>query len=962
MMADGLPDGFVVDQPGDNAAPAANAPPSGFVVDQPTSTLGALWQGVKSGLTAGWNPEIKGAMAQSGLEAELPYLPDDELKNIEDAGGPQGAYTAVATQERKSRAAAQTQHPAAYGAGNIMGAAAPMIALGPEAAPTLLGRAGQSATMGGIYGAASGAEPGTTLGEKARGALTGAGFGAATGAIAAPIAEGVGHAAGFLTAPIAGAVRGALNPEAEGARRIIMATQRDLAARGPTLSPDELAAAQRAGIPRAIIDAGNETTRALARSAANTSPEARAALSGFINDRFETQAPRAAAFIDQLVGGAGDVGTTREALQTAARQMNGPAYRAAYAAGDRGLWSPELERLSGSPAVIQAMREAVQNGQTRSIADGFGAFNPGVHITDDGRLLFTRPPAPAARNETAAQRLQREMNWEPAPAPASTARGGTGVPTYPNLQFWDYTYRNLRDAGQAAVRSGRNSEGSAINAVAGSLRNELDSLVPEYQTARSGAARWFGAADALEAGQNFATSRMNNADAIRGVQTMNPAERALFMRGYASQLINKIQESGDRRSIANVFGNSPADRQRAVIALGPQRANQLEAYVRAERILDTARGAVTGNSTTARQLAELGLAGGAYGLGTQGDITHPTPSGILAAALAYGAMRGNAAINQRLAQRVGEMLTADDPAVLRQGFQILGRNGGFLNALRAFDTASLTAGGASTAPRLIGPPSVPSPAYGQEQQQQVPGPGNQQHHGGAIRQKPRAAGGKVEAKHRENLEQKATKTQAHYRHGDKAEHCGICSMFRPPAACTAVRGFIAKQAVCKFFEKKKNLDHDGGAKSERTNGHHTAAKINNSYHIRSGADSGDDGTVFVDRRIPKYSPKLKDKNGNPANLWKYLAIHETDEAGAQARGMSYDDAHTDVATPAERAAVEADGVNWKEYTAEIDGYLAKIERQKATRLPPEHLHVDPDAAIGHHKSSNKQRTGDRAAA
>jgi hypothetical protein len=484
-------------------------------------------------------------------------------------------------------------------------------------------------------------------------------------------------------------VRSAFDPDGEAARRIIVAAQRDLGAQGRQLSPDELQAAHDANIPLVLLDAGGETTKALARSAANTSPEARSALSTFVNDRFETQAPRAAGFVNQLVGGAGDVGATTEALQTAARLANKPAYLAAYQQGSRGLWSPELERLTSSPAVVQAMKEAAQNGQNRAVADGFGGFNPGVNVTPDGRVLFNQGPK--------------------------------GVPTYPDLQFWDYTYRNLRDAGQAAIQAGRNNEGGAITAVAGQLRDELDNMVPKFAAARQGAAGFFGAQDALEAGQTFATSRMANSDAQRAVNAMSPPERQLFMKGYASQLINKINESGDNRNVANVFGNSPADRQRAVIALGPDRANQLEAYVRAERILNATKNSVTGNSTTARQLAELGLAGGAYGVATQGDVMHPTSAGVLAAAMTYGAMRGNAAINQRLAQRVGEMLTSNDPTVLAKGFQLLGRNTGFLNALRKFDTTSATAAGTRMVPTI----QAPSAAYGQQNQQDVPRPPGQ---------------------------------------------------------------------------------------------------------------------------------------------------------------------------------------------------------------------------------------------
>ena len=131
------------------------------------------------------------------------------------------------------------------------------------------------------------------------------------------------------------------------------------------------------------------------------------------------------------------------------------------------------------------------------------------------------------------------------------------------------------------------------------------------------------------------------------------------------------------------------------------------------------------------------------------------------------------------------------------------------------------------------------------------------------------------------------------------------------------------------------------------------AKIDATHTVLSGANSTADGTVVVDRNIPEFSPTLKDKDGNPANLHKYLAVHETVEADAMKRGMSYDDAHTKVATPAERAAVEADGVDWNAYTKEMDGYLDHIEHEPNTNPPPGQMHIDPEDAIGHHKSENK---------
>src|SRR5262249_22126393 len=90
---------------------------------------------------------------------------------------------------------------------------------------------------------------------------------------------------------------------------------------------------------------------------------------------------------------------------------------------DRPIWSDELERLTGSPAIQTAMKNAVTTGQDRAIRDGFGAFNPGVTVTPDGRLLM-----------------------------GQTYRGGAvrGVPTYPNIQYFDCVQRELADMASKA--------------------------------------------------------------------------------------------------------------------------------------------------------------------------------------------------------------------------------------------------------------------------------------------------------------------------------------------------------------------------------------------------------------------------------------------------------------------------------------------------------------------------------
>src|SRR6185437_7955995 len=145
-----------------------------------------------------------------------------------------------------------------------------------------------------------------------------------------PLVEGAIQGASALARPVTNTIRGITNPEGEAGRRVLTALDRDFQTQGPQFTPQDTAVAQQAGSPTAIIDAGGETTRALARSAANTSPEARDALSGLTQNRFGTQNTRAADFVNQLTGATGDTPGAIDALKDAAQKANRPAYQQAY--------------------------------------------------------------------------------------------------------------------------------------------------------------------------------------------------------------------------------------------------------------------------------------------------------------------------------------------------------------------------------------------------------------------------------------------------------------------------------------------------------------------------------------------------------------------------------------------------------------------------------------------------------
>lgn len=109
----------------------------------------------------------------------------------------------------------------------------------------------------------------------------------------------------------------------------------------------------------------------------------------------------------------------------------------------------------------------------------------------------------------------------------------------------------------------------------------------------------------------------------------------------------------------------------------------------------------------------------------------------------------------------------------------------------------------------------------------------------------------------------------------------------------------------------------------------------------SGANSTKDlsGPVYVDPSVPE-------------ELRRPVAVHETVEQTLMARGYPYPQAH-EIATQAEKSVVERLGMKWEEYTHRWDGILGHVEHEKVSEFPPD-LHINPEAAIGHHRAANKQ--------
>lgn len=202
---------------------------------------------------------------------------------------------------------------------------------------------------------------------------------------------------------------------------------------------------------------------------------------------------------------------------------------------------------------------------------------------------------------------------------------------------------------------------------------------------------------------------------------MSPQERQLFQDGYVSRLVETIEKTPDRRTTLNQIYASPAARQEIRLAIGPQRADELEARLRVEGIMDLARPAVQGNSWTARRLFDLGLAGGS-GLGLTGTYNTDPREMTLGAVIAALSAGGKHA-NTNVLRHVAMLLISGNPRDLARGVRIVARNDRLLDGLRSTDLRLASALGEQGA-------SVPAIQAGSvsradQNQQQVPGPPGQ---------------------------------------------------------------------------------------------------------------------------------------------------------------------------------------------------------------------------------------------
>jgi hypothetical protein len=622
----------------------------------------AALMGVGQGITANFGDEIVGARAAAGLPKDAarslaltpfvgpliePAIGAAKLGYEYLTGGDTATkqYEAARDKYRADAKTAEQQYPKTYMAGNIGGAVAVPVG-GALNAATMPARIGRSAAVGAAYGGAAGAGEGTGAVDRVSRAIPGAAIGGAVGAVAPPAiaaVEGIGRGIAAAASPITNRIRGAVSPESQAARTVAEAISRDAKKGGVELTQPEFAASRAAGQPVAVAELGGERTRAYARWAANVSPEARAIVEKFASERFAGQADRAIEFLQNIAGTSGNTTVIKDSLKGLARIANTPAYEKTFRHPNaQAMWDEGFEQIAQAPVVQDAIRAAsITGANSRTIEGAQRIRSPFVIDKQTGQLTLRA-------NENGDRML-------------------------PDLRFWNQVKINLDKVDTREARM--------LN---GALKAHLDDLVPTYAEARAGAAKFFGAEDAIDAGQKFVRQNMALGDAQKALSKMSDPDRELFKIGFVSKLIDDIGNTRDRVNVMNQIAATPNAKTKLQMVLGPNGYRQLDALLSVEQSMDRLRTAL-GNSTSVRQWIEYGLAGGVGGSGLVN--LDPTQLGIAAA------IAGRRYVDDRVAGHIARMLVSDSPDVLAKGIKAVAGNKNLLNAFRDFDVKLSRIGG-----------------------------------------------------------------------------------------------------------------------------------------------------------------------------------------------------------------------------------------------------------------------------
>lgn len=500
---------------------------------------------------------------------------------------------------------------ALLGAGGLVKARAPFMAALPADA-SLGAKIAQGAKAGALYSGLYGAGSGEGVQDRAEEAATGALLGGAIGGAVPAVAAGIKS----VTKPVTDAVTGYFRPETFANRKIAERLANDI--KTPTQAADEMA--NNPGM--ALADVAGDSTRNLLRSAANVPGKAQSKIRARLNLRQMQQGDRILSAVRKTLADPDGYLTAKDTIANDAKKLAKPLYDEAYKTPVP--FTQSLESILETPAGRRALAQAEQLAANEQ--KPFQQFF--INMVDDTTGTIKRVP---------------------------DARG------------WDYIKRGFDDVIQsekAGTFGQMNNQARIITDLKNQMLKEIDAANPAYAQARSIWSSQAGMDDALEAGR---ISLKQSPEATRRMLgDMSEAEKQMFRVGMADAIRDKIGGGNFTHNALLKFFSSKDQigNLRAAFASDEQFGAFRKAMF-AEAQKRATYNTVTGNSTTARQLADMADAGG---LKEGVDfVKDAATGGITSATLRWVGSRLKmlGGFTPEVADQVSRKLLAADPATVR---------------------------------------------------------------------------------------------------------------------------------------------------------------------------------------------------------------------------------------------------------------------------------------------------------
>lgn len=520
-------------------------------------------------------------------------------------------------EERAFQAQRDDADPYASTTGRVAGGLLSGIGLTKAGAPFmgalpadagLAAKVAQSAKAGalysGLYGLGSGTDAADRITEGAKSAATGAVIGGAIPLVAATV--------GAVTRPIRNAIKGYAFPDEYAAQKV--AERLDDAG----LSVDQAAAKMAKTPGLSLADVSGKPVQNLLKTTTNIPGKAQARVQTQLAQKAMQQGDRIRTAIKTMFADPDGYLAAKDDIADTAKTLAGPLYKQAYETPVPFTKSLEdiLDTPAGQAALAQAERLAANEQQP------FQQFF----------INMTSPTTGTVRR-------------------------------VPDARAWDYIKRgfdDVIDSQKAGMFGKSNNETRILMSLKNKMLSEIDDVNPAYAAARK---IWSGQAsldNALEAGRSAMTQSPEATKRI--VADMSSAEKESFKIGVADWLRNQVGKTGfTNNALLKFFANRD---QLANLRAAFDDDAQFKAFRQAmfaEARKRSTYNVVTGNSSTAKQLADMAESGG---LRETADFVKNAATGnIVGGALNFigSRMRMLGGFTPEVADSVAKKLMATNP-------------------------------------------------------------------------------------------------------------------------------------------------------------------------------------------------------------------------------------------------------------------------------------------------------------